>query len=66
MTLPKWFSYPNDLMTVEDIQEMLEYERAQLEMIESEHEVSEGEERYRLHLDRVNTKLRIAQLEDSL
>ena len=66
MTLPKWFSYPNDLMTVEDIQEMLEYERAQLEMIQNEYEVSTGEEKYRLHLDKVNTKLRIANLEDSL
>lgn len=66
MTLPQWFTRPNDVMTVEDIREMLEYEKSMRDIIKREYEVSTGEDAERLYVDLANAEMRVAQLEDSL
>ena len=62
--IPKWYSSPNEVMTAEDIMEMLEYERAQLEACNDRIDKAKGEHDLNMAiLDVQHSKLRISQLE---
>ena len=62
MELPQWFCKPNDIQTEQDIREVLEYEKVQLELLKKE----ANKRLYtpdRLRLDLLHAELRVAQLE---
>ena len=64
MKLPQWFAKPNDLQTEQDIKEVLEYEKVQLELLKKEanNRLYTPE---RLRLDLLHAELRVAQLEQA-